>query len=336
MLISLGSSRDRHLRRCRRKQLTGTIPRKKSCAPCTQAKTRCDLHTPECSRCKTKGLDCRYYSPPTHGAPAPAPATTAATSPVWSPHEEVSLPTPAPTDTENSEDTGDASFDTSLSNVSAVDWGEISNSLLDWAPMFGLSPVDHRAIGLEASPRTPYGGATLTPSTDDRTSLGITDQFHPVGQLSRLVSVESFTIMRYRLIHEPVTAKPSSHFDKFNFMNRVIRAYPKMIASGSILPPFVHPYSLAQGKISEALANCKGLVEMYKTMTPDNRHFVMKTIVQEHDRILQQVPTQINPVSGWESLIVPQLPLIFNLSISILRAATQRCFRCYKLHSYMG
>lgn len=282
--LASGSSRDRHLRRCRQKQLTGTIPRKKSCTLCTQAKTRCDLRTPACSRCKTKGLDCRYYySPATYKDPALSPIPTL--------REEISLPTPAATDIGHIDDANGANFDTSL-DVAVVDWGEISNSLLDWAPMFGLP--EPGATGLEVSPSMPSEGSkTIHAASFSQNSMMGGGQSRVVSQPSRLVSLESFMQMRHRLATEPMLATEKSHFDKFHFMHLVIRAYPKMMVTGNSLPPFIHWSSLVPGRTSEALANCKGLVEMYRTMTVENRQFVMKTIAQEHERVVQQVLAHI-------------------------------------------
>jgi Fungal Zn(2)-Cys(6) binuclear cluster domain len=45
---------------CRQKLLQQYHSRKKSCARCRHAKTRCDQSTPQCSRCKLKGVDCVY------------------------------------------------------------------------------------------------------------------------------------------------------------------------------------------------------------------------------------------------------------------------------------
>lgn len=277
-----GSSRDRHLRRCRQKQLTGTIPRKKSCNLCTQAKTRCDLQIPACSRCKTKGFDCRYYSP---SIVYRDPATP---SPLARTRGEILPPTPAATDIGQIDDVDQANFDTSL-DVAIVDWGEISNSLLDWAPIFGL-PVELEApvAMLPAVAKAVNSMGYCPPSGQSRLT----------NQSSRLVSLESFVQMRHRLATQPISITGKAQFDKFHFMHLVIRAYPRMMVAGNTPPPFIHSSSLLPGRTSEALANCKGLVEMYRTMTPDNRQFVMKTIAQEHERVLQQVLAHIkNPIS---------------------------------------
>lgn len=45
---------------CRQKQLKQNHSRKKSCILCRHAKTRCSETIPQCMRCKTKGLECKY------------------------------------------------------------------------------------------------------------------------------------------------------------------------------------------------------------------------------------------------------------------------------------
>lgn len=154
--------------------------------------------------------------------------------------------------------------------------------------MFGLA--EHGVTGLDV-PLNIMSGAAKAVAAPGYCPSFMGPNRPAVGS-SRLVSLESFMQMRHRLATQPVSVG-KGNFDKFNFMHLVIRAYPKMMVSGNTPPPFIHSSSLLPGKTSEALANCKGLVEMYRTMTPDNRQFVMKTIAQEHERILQQVLAHI-------------------------------------------
>jgi hypothetical protein len=64
----LGTSRDRHTRRCRKKRPEDIIPRRKSCNHCAASKARCDQRRPQCTRCRSKGLTgCEYA----YQAPAP-------------------------------------------------------------------------------------------------------------------------------------------------------------------------------------------------------------------------------------------------------------------------
>lgn len=50
----------RHSKRCLGD--VRSVPRQKSCEQCIRAKSRCTLTRPECERCLSKRLSCRYYS----------------------------------------------------------------------------------------------------------------------------------------------------------------------------------------------------------------------------------------------------------------------------------
>lgn len=173
--------------------------------------------------------------------------------------------------------------------------------------MYGfVGAADHHGAGLETSQTMQTSGSLKSLNisalcSNDDNSIVSGEQLRPTSQPLRLVSLESFINMRHRLTTQPVSE--TNAFHNFSFINRVLRAYPKMMVSGNGLPPFIHSSSLIPGRISEALANCKGIVEMYKTMTPENRHFIMKTIAQEHERILQQVPIYINLIMFQVGLI---------------------------------
>lgn len=208
---------------------------------------------------------------------------------------ETSPPTPAATDIGQIDDVDQANIDISL-DVAIVDWGEISNSLLDWVPITIFGSPEHEATELELPQ------AMLPEATRAVNAIG-----YPPGsiqsrqtnhQSSRLVSLESFLQMRHRLAAQAVSVKGKCDFDKFHFIHLVIRAYPKMMVTGNTPPPFIHSSSLLPGRTPEALAICKGLVEMYRTMTPDNRQFVMKTIAQEHERVLKVLAHTKSVITG--------------------------------------
>ncbi|KAG0642016.1 hypothetical protein HOY80DRAFT_1038018 [Tuber brumale] len=299
------SSRDRHQRRCRQKQISGTIPRKKSCALCTQAKTRCDLLTPSCSRCRNKGLDCHYYHqpPPQHShshhyATATTPLRTTDLVHRRSPirlSEEVSLPTPACTDNGLPEEFSDGSLrhtgnhrsgssNNGMREVEIADWGDINHNFLEWN-IFAGSTGD-----MELHSVCPIGSESpLTPQDAYQHLYNPNHLGNPMDQQIRLaprqVSIESFKQMRKILVENAPAPGPKN---KFIFIDRVCRGYPKMMTGRNGPPPFIHSSHLTPGKMTSALANCRGLVDMYKTMTPDNKSFVMKSIATEHGRILAE------------------------------------------------
>lgn len=199
-----------------------------------------------------------------------------------------SIPTPACTECGQGEDVADGGgaggiHPSSICDAELANWGGTGQNLLEWNMYGGTTTVDlefrHGAcsIGTPISPMTPY------------TPHYIPDEFRMSGP--RQVSVPpSSKQVRKRLVCD-VTPPPLPEFSKeaFVFMDRVVRGYPKMMTGRNAPPPFVHISHLVQGKISSALANCRGLVDMYKTMTPDNKTFVMRTIAQEHSRILSEV-----------------------------------------------
>ncbi|MCJ1465392.1 hypothetical protein MMC07_004010 [Pseudocyphellaria aurata] len=56
--------RDRHKRRCARSATKVKVSKRKSCLACAQSKLGCDLGTPACSRCVSRGTNCEYAVPP--------------------------------------------------------------------------------------------------------------------------------------------------------------------------------------------------------------------------------------------------------------------------------
>lgn len=70
--LSLGDLRDRHKRRCAKSATKVKVSKRKSCLACAQSKLGCDLGTPACSRCVSRGTSCEYAVPPPSSALATA------------------------------------------------------------------------------------------------------------------------------------------------------------------------------------------------------------------------------------------------------------------------
>lgn len=58
-----GDLRDRHKRRCAKSATKVKVSKRKSCLACAQSKLGCDLDTPACSRCVSRGTNCEYAVP---------------------------------------------------------------------------------------------------------------------------------------------------------------------------------------------------------------------------------------------------------------------------------
>lgn len=71
-MLSPGDLRDRHKRRCAKSATKVKVSKRKSCLACAQSKLGCDLGTPACSRCVSRGTNCEYAVPPPSSALATA------------------------------------------------------------------------------------------------------------------------------------------------------------------------------------------------------------------------------------------------------------------------
>lgn len=63
-MVLPGDLRDRHKRRCAKSSTKVKVSKRKSCLACAQSKLGCDLDTPACSRCVSRGTKCEYAVPP--------------------------------------------------------------------------------------------------------------------------------------------------------------------------------------------------------------------------------------------------------------------------------
>ena len=171
-----------------------------------------------------------------------------------------------------------------------TDWGDINHSLLEWN-IFAGSAGD-----MELHSVVPIGSETPLPSPPYQHLYSPNHLGNPMDQQIRLpprqVTVESFKQMRKIRVDAAPVPGPKN---KFVFIDRVCRAYPKMMTGRNGPPPFIHSSHLIPGRMTSALANCRGLVDMYKAMTPDNKSFVMKSIANEHGRILTEAEVGLSP-----------------------------------------
>ena len=173
-----------------------------------------------------------------------------------------------------------------------ADWGDINHSLLEWNIFTGSAGDMELHNVCTIGSETPLSSPGAYQNLYSPNHLG-----NPMDQQMRLaprppVSVESFKQMRKNRVDTVPAPGPKN---KFVFVDRVCRGYPKMITGRNGPPPFIHPLHLVPGRMTSALANCRGLVDMYKAMTPDNRSFVMKSIASEHGRILAEAEVGLSP-----------------------------------------
>lgn len=277
-------------------------PRKRSCAACRQAKARCSLTIPICTRCTLKNIQCDYSEARKVSTnslrkriPSHLPITESSESPRTG---EVS----ASGMVENIQDVDLLAFDVPGSNKHIED---IENILpgLNWDIDPFIFPGNHVST-------------SIVPQVDTssfRSSIPI-----PIPQLSEPVRRESYTstICKNPSIQWTVSApwpepKKLLHDNHKMLSRRVMNtmtgtmaanhiyatllSYPDKLGGMGILP-FIHNTALVPGddhshrlSLPEPLANCANFVPMFGNKTTASNFFVLSTLMYEVQRIHNEV-----------------------------------------------
>jgi hypothetical protein len=300
--------------------------RKRSCKQCRLAKTRCNLATPHCQRCERRNLPCKYehqtanlnIAPSNDGMFHSWVAGTKSTFPA--PRSDQVTTQPAGDAGFDQEVTDNVripellDFDIPLDNVDG---------------MYGMEWNNERAIPTtEALPERevrrevpsdkevpdvcwyelPSNGLSTTRSPAPRQSVRITpEEGSPylndfAISMMRTLQPSSFDIPGWqelgnesRKLTTLLKRKPVKNAGSLfirNFMWFTIKTHPFNFEDGT-LPFFVHrqssPEICQSGDAAEALANCGSILSMYRKRTPACDNLVLKTLLQEIQRIYEQV-----------------------------------------------
>ncbi|KAL3475454.1 hypothetical protein BJX99DRAFT_259400 [Aspergillus californicus] len=248
------SSLIRHLRKKCNQPQPLTI-RRKACTQCVADKTRCNLKRPTCSRCSVRQISCHY----------PYPALDSPTSPSLERDE-----TNPPLQVEASDLPG-APLLTALPQVQTPpDTSILFDSLFYDSANWDLSLVN------EPNP-------FLSPRRDSVALL--------LNDSENLFPPELGDIQNTLLPPTPKadslspTAALANHSMEFIF--RVLRSWPRMLAEEFQTPPLIHHTQIADTKaLPQALANCFTLVKMWHGQCHGAEDMVRKLIVNEVDTIL--------------------------------------------------
>ncbi|CCF38522.1 hypothetical protein CH063_00288 [Colletotrichum higginsianum] len=304
--------------------MSATLGRKKSCASCRISKARCSLDSP-CRRCEERNLDCKYDHPPRR------PAAYRALRPLQTPegssrrdieetrsHVERSThrrsPPPGPL-MENHIDHLDGpsmNWDTLLS----PSFLQLSPGCeLGFSSLLSPSSSDMRLNtfqGLQAPPESggvPWirnGQQSGVPDHPEaRSSLGSPPSI-PTARSDRLQTQARTCLSRppRRPFYQdrPFALRPNkvvaACFTVKVLMGQLL-AYPKMMAKGGRLPPFIFPPCVVEGNalttdccstgyhkcLPETLAICCNLVQSFEARTAGSASFVWKSIYKEVGRL---------------------------------------------------
>ncbi|KAL2812534.1 hypothetical protein BJX63DRAFT_421752 [Aspergillus granulosus] len=247
------SSLIRHLRKkCNR--LHPQNGRRKACTQCVTTKTRCSLERPSCSRCALRQIPCEYPTP-----------DSSATSPL----PEGNKPNPP------------------LLAEARILPQATQTAALPEPPVLALSSSSSSASFLD----TFFPPAPCT--WDFSLTGGINSLVAPRRDLvlngSDLLDTNEFiSDISNMIVPAPKRTLDSALLNhSMEFIFRVLRSWPRMLADEFRAPPLIHHTHVADGKrLPVPLANCFTLVKMWHGRCQGSEEMVHRLIKNEANTLL--------------------------------------------------
>lgn len=296
----------------RNKKMEST--RKKSCTGCRHAKARCNLISPTCSRCARRNLSCIY--PPGHTRQGSAIASPSQKSlAAWPSDDGNQVDTLGSGDSSAmacrngsllsdrarwNEQMTDNEFEEMLRGCGMLNWtnslrfpseqGEISSLLEEQSGVesaSGMSGLSH--LYDWSTPNT-----QVVPEQDPVKAKRDQDVARALQQSS------NFQLVGWRVLRGISDAHPNILSRKMagsvdeimggNYVWSCLSEYPTQFGKET-LPPFIHLSTMRKDTedLPETLANCKLIVKMYEGKTNGTRYLVHKTLMQEVQRLRDEV-----------------------------------------------
>lgn len=244
----------RHAKTC--PELKTLNSRQKSCKHCSRTKVRCDLQRPTCSRCLQREISCEY----------------AINVPVKSVNHVNDETTPADlqqiTDIAN-EDSGPLE--------ERQPGAEVNESIipcLDPLPHFPLEYVDNVEPAASSGVVSTNGSHVAHKSSMSTFEMDIMENQWAL-----------------QLTPTPVTPLLAKHSMEFIF--RVLRTWPGIMASDIQLPPIIHISQISNHSLPLPLANCFTPAKMWDGQRPGAEDLVHHTAVNEMTSLFLEVRTAI-------------------------------------------
>lgn len=230
--------------------------RRKSCQDCTVAKTRCDLKRPTCSRCSARQTSCQY-------------AAAADTPP----------------DSEDGLNDNDSLQKDVTRSFGGVGMETTRADQTSEALIANLDAFESTAANLSTifGPDCGLFDPNLNPS------LNLFDNFDasiPNSQLSVIRAGGNQTALS---ILPSTATTPSLVRHSMEFILRVLRTWPRMMAKGVQLPPMIHPTQSPSVTKSKWLSNCYTIVKMWFGQCPGTSEIVQGTVKREMEEIMSTV-----------------------------------------------
>lgn len=263
------------------------VPRKRSCAQCRLAKTRCSLTSPQCSRCVSRTLDCDYSEA------LPKAVSTGARLGSWSMPSVESQATP----TYNLEQVG-MSFmpDLQMSENGLLQWGEDTMiASLDDDSEWLEYPFVHNTQGIDAGNTSGSSQSWFSFKENiEHSYLAVLSQKLTLPLDSPVPwPLPKDTPIKFRSLLSRKQTENLGHTLVANNLLATFRSYSKMLCKLD-LPPFIHNHCYSNNvnentEIYEPLANCVAFLPMFRSKTRTSNKFVMRTLFNEVQRLHNEV-----------------------------------------------
>lgn len=309
--------------------------RKKSCTNCRKARGRCSRALPRCSQCAKRNLECIYDGQEV-GLLRPCQQPHISQTPVW--------PSAVPISQAVEDDSlssgmhlhleRDRSLLDSGHDILQMDWdasggfgsgGSSSFWPLTASSIVGIpAPVlaDAHEVSEEAFAATiPTAPKIDTVDIRDSSSIGLP----PGAEVEPTTAQDDWDEFRFHgLAHQRVMRRRKilEGLLQGTIILGQILSYPKMIADGLQLPPFIHPPCCMNEELAPdcglhgkhqclalELTKCAGLVQLFNSRTTSNTSSVWRSICIERERLHRDVS---NETELFQNVMVPRGVLIDN------------------------
>ncbi|KAK9343157.1 hypothetical protein V1522DRAFT_414159 [Lipomyces starkeyi] len=299
------SSRKRHYYYCRSKLPDTNISRRRSCAACVRAKTRCivpdDTSSEACVRCRERSVECEFAVAARRkgesrgGDMGSAPSAAHSMGKKSEPHGSTTSLTRARGSNRSTNLKTSAFPQTSPNSAASLGWSaeDIWDAGLRVLDMFGLE----------------------TPLFSDQS---IDSLLYPFSEEPSMIENGISTLTPWDLsgpsLFEHRTFPRPNHGPLVSLAMQILRSYPFMMLQKAALPPFISPLqsSWAEtgvGPTQQSLLTCMGLVQLFKSRTDSSRNLVWRLIKLEQEKIFSKHAE----FDKWELLAAFQALLVYCL-----------------------
>ncbi|KAM3070494.1 hypothetical protein ACMFMG_010317 [Clarireedia jacksonii] len=276
------------------------VPRKKSCAQCRRAKSRCSLTSPICSRCTSKRLKCDYSEA------LESASNLDGRNALWQNRSVTAALSPLRGSTPVGDLVGERA---TVSNVFEFNMPGLGGDVelfpeFDWnsqSPgIFGNQDLgmNFHTEGDLTSSSTASSTLLLPRSSNSEIDIEDLEESHAIFEdlfISWKVTCPwpdpSKVPKRFQQLLSKRTMKTLPETLSANHVYSTLVTYPALLNTGS-LPPFIHPtvqsiegYSSIHTLLPEPLANCSSFVAMFLSKTPTSTPFVLRTLQNEIERL---------------------------------------------------